>query len=245
MLIIELEIPTNMFLNKTKIINSDFFDGFVDYHSHILPAVDDGMKNMEETLGTLHYYEQIGVKKVILTPHINAQYNCNHTLQVKQFNLLLQLYKGTIELHLAAEYMLDAGFKAQITDGLRTVSDTRVLVETSYAAAPNNFYELLYELASTGHIPLIAHPERYVYMNKNDYFKLKDKGYEFQLNLLSLSGVYGKMVKDNANYLLENNIYNFAGTDIHSLSSFKERIENMRLKKKQLSFLTQIKYNKQ
>lgn len=233
-----------MFWTKSKILDSIFFKDFVDYHSHILPAVDDGMKSMEETLGTLHYYEQIGVKKVILTPHVNTQYNCNKISHFKQFDMLLQRYKGTIELHLAAEYMLDAGFEKQITDGLRYVHGRRVLVETSYAAAPNNFHELLYEIASIGDIPLIAHPERYVYMGKRDYAKLKDKGYEFQFNLLSLSGAYGNEVKRNAEYLLNNNMYDFVGTDIHSLSSFKERIEAMRLTNKELNQIIHTKTNK-
>ena len=230
-----------MFCVKTNLIASNFFEGFTDYHSHILPAVDDGMNSLDESLETLNFYEQLGIVKVVLTPHINAQQNHPKDLHAKQFAILKQHYKGKIEFNLAAEYMLDAGFERQISEGLRYVTDRRVLVETSYAAAPNNFYELLYAIALMGDIPLIAHPERYMYMSKRDYIKLKDKGYEYQLNILSLLGAYGKEVKRNAEYLLENNMYDFVGTDIHSLSRFRNIVDTIRIAKSQLRKIERLK----
>ena len=231
----------SIFTHSQNLLKTDFFDRFVDYHSHILPCVDDGLKSMSEALETLSYYEKLGINKVVLTPHINKQ--CPHNdLHKKQFADLLQTYKGTIKLHLAAEYMLDAGFEEQMNKGLRYVSDQRVLVETSFTAAPNNLYELLYKIALKGDIPLIAHPERYLYMNKHDYFNLKAKGYEFQLNLLSLSGIYGKDVKHNAIFLLKNNMYNYIGTDIHSLEKFKKVMENMQITKKLLNLINVIRH---
>ncbi len=230
-----------MFKRKVKLIDTSFFEGLTDCHSHILPSVDDGIQSMEEALATLKYYEHLGMKKVVFTPHINVEFSCDKDLHVKQFSAIKLQYNGDLELHLAAEYMLDSGFESQMQEGLRYVSDKRVLVETSYIAAPYNFNELLYTLASQCDIPLIAHPERYAYMNKDGYFNLKNYGCELQLNIMSLSGFYGENVKRKAIFLLENGMYDFVGTDIHSLSRFKNIVERIKITKKQVQLINNLK----
>jgi tyrosine-protein phosphatase YwqE len=69
-----------------------------------------------------------------------------------------------------------------------------------------------------GYQPVIAHPERYIYLqqNKEFYRELKDIGCMFQLNILALSGHYGRSVKDLAEYLLNNGFYDLVGTDLHN-----------------------------
>ena len=85
------------------------------------------------------------------------------------------------------------------------------------------------DVSLAGYTPVIAHPERYLYMRYGDYCELKDKGYLLQLNLLSLSGYYGKQVMKNAETLLEKGMYDMVGTDLHNLETFGKWIGNVRL----------------
>jgi tyrosine-protein phosphatase YwqE len=85
---------------------------------------------------------------------------------------------------------------------------------------PLNFHQTIQKIKKKGYRIILAHPERYLYMDKSDYRKLKADGFLFfQLNLLSPTGYYGRQVQENAEYLLRNDFYTFMGTDIHSLES--------------------------
>lgn len=219
--------------------DSAFFDGFTDYHCHILFGVDDGLKELSESLKTLSYYESLGVKKVYLTPHVNLTYNDWNIIETN-FSTLKNRYKGTIELQLAAEYLLDSGFVVQMKQGLRCMENNRVLVESSYFNKSTGFDETLFLIANEGYTPIIAHPERYLFMNTDNYKELKNCDYLFQLNLLSLSGMYGGQVKHRALYLLEKNMYDLIGSDMHDLKIFKEHIPEIKLSKKQFLNLMSI-----
>jgi protein-tyrosine phosphatase len=101
---------------------------------------------------------------------------------------------------------------------LLTVSGNKVLTEFSMAFPSMNIKDALFEMAMQGYHPIIAHPERYIYLqqNKEFYRELKDIGCMFQLNLLSLTGYYGRSVKDLAEYLLNNDFYDLVGSDLHN-----------------------------
>lgn len=231
-----------MFLVKTKhrLIDTDFFNDFSDNHSHILFGVDDGMRDITESLEALEYYEAIGVKKVVFTPHINVSDN-NWDLIHNNFNQLSNLYKGKIGLNLGAEYMLDLGFYDQMKHGLKCFDNDKVLVESSYLNQTAYFDDLLFQLSNDGYSPVLAHPERYLFMDLNKYHKLKNCDYLFQLNLLSLSSLYGREVKHRALYLLERGMYDLIGSDIHNLDLFKNYIKEIRLSKLQYLNLRLIK----
>lgn len=217
---------------KKRLSDTVFFDGNTDYHSHILFGVDDGVKELSESLDILGYYESLGVKRVFFTPHVNLIYN-DWALIEANFSTLKNNYKGSIKLQLAAEYLLDSGFTMQMKQGLKCIEDKKVLVESSYLSKSANFDETLYEIANDGFTPIIAHPERYLFMDVNKYHKLKNCDYLFQLNLLSLSGMYGSKVKRRALYLLESGMYDLIGSDMHSLNLFREHIQEIRLSKSQ------------
>ncbi|MEG0725214.1 MAG: CpsB/CapC family capsule biosynthesis tyrosine phosphatase [Mucinivorans sp.] len=228
-----------LFERKKRLIDSAFFDGATDYHSHILFGVDDGVKELSESLDVLSYYESLGVKRVFFTPHVNLTYN-DWTVIETNFNLVQNRYSGTIELCLAAEYMLDSGFAIQMEQGLKCIDDHMVLVESSYLNKSANFDETLYGIATEGFTPIIAHPERYLFMDINKYHKLKNCDYLFQLNLLSLSGMYGSQVKRRALYLLERGMYDLIGSDMHNLDLFKNHISEIRLSKSEHRSLMSI-----
>ena len=199
---------------------SSLLTGFTDHHSHILPGVDDGVKKMETSLKVLERYEQLGIAEVWCTPHIMEDIpNTTEKLQAR-FAELCEAYQGPIKLHLAAEYMMDALFEERLEQGdLLKLGDegNQLLVETSYFTPPMDMDKILLRIKQRGLYPVLAHPERYVYMNKERYTELKDKGIRFQLNLSSLAGAYGSEAKDKALWILNKEYYNLVGSDLHSL----------------------------
>jgi len=198
---------------------SSLLTNFIDHHSHILPGVDDGVKKMETSLKVLERYEQLGIVEVWCTPHVMEDIpNTTAGLQAR-FAELCEAYQGPIKLHLAAEYMMDALFEERLEQGdLLKLGDegNQVLVETSYFTPPMDMDAILRRIKQKGIYPMLAHPERYVYMNKERYKELKNNGIRFQLNLSSVAGAYGSEAKDKALWLLKQNFYNIAGSDLHS-----------------------------
>ena len=198
---------------------SSLLTNFTDHHSHILPGVDDGVKKMEVSLKVLERYEQLGIAEVWCTPHVMEDIpNTTAGLQAR-FAELCEAYQGPIKLHLAAEYMMDALFEERLEqdDLLKLGNDgNQVLVETSYFNPPMDLDSILRRIKQKGLYPMLAHPERYVYMGKDRYKALKESGIRFQLNLSSLAGGYGSEAKDKANWILKQGYYNIAGSDLHS-----------------------------
>lgn len=216
------------FKKKKSLRERGVLIGMTDWHSHILPGVDDGIESMKESLATLEFYGEIGIKEVWLTPHIMEDIPNTPDRLRSVFEELCSLYKGEIKLFLAAENMLDNLFYENLKKGnLMTIGPQRdhLLIETSYFNSPIGMDNTLKAIMSEGIYPVLAHPERYFYMTDKDYRKYKDMGVKFQLNLPSLIGIYGTEVKKKAQYLQKNGFYDYSGTDIHSLEHFKKVIE--------------------
>ena len=212
------------FRQKKVLAESGFFRGFTDCHSHLLPGVDDGVKTLEESLAILEEMERLGVRKVWLTPHIMEDIP-NETVDLQQkFQELKQMYHGKIELALAAEYMLDNLFEERLEkDDLLPLEEGKryLLVETSYFSPPMGLLSILQRTQKKGYYPLLAHPERYEYMQKKDYKILKEEHISFQLNVPSLIGRYGRHVQEKAEVLLKAGMYDRTGCDIHSIGCYK------------------------
>ena len=212
----------------------DFFCGACDVHCHLLPDVDDGFSSTEKSLQALKKIEERGVKKMILTPHFMKDYPLNNRQSI---TTEFEMFKAqaaevcNIELRLAAEYMLDACFMEHFKQGFLTLDKggTHVLCETSYMMYEHGITEMIYEVMCSGFQPVIAHPERYEYANKDNYFRWKDKRYKFQMNLLSLAGVYGESALVKSLYLLKEGMYDYIGSDMHGLSNFKRFLPEIRL----------------
>lgn len=194
--------------------------GFTDHHSHILFGVDDGVKTLEVSLQVLQRYEEIGIAEVWCTPHIMEDVpNTTEALHAR-FAELKAAYNGPISLHLAAEYMMDQLFEERLEkNDLLPLGEegNHLLVETSYFTPPMDLLGILKRIKAKGYFPVLAHPERYIYMNKDYYSNLKSMGILFQLNLSSLAGAYGEDALRCAKWLLKRHYYNIAGSDLHSL----------------------------
>lgn len=193
--------------------------GFTDWHSHILPGVDDGVPTLDRALWILDRYERLGIADVWLTPHIMEDIPNQTDMLRSRFARLEEAYAGNVRLHLAAENMIDRLFLTRLdSDDVLPIGPRGdiLLVETSYFNAPAGFMETLGHIRSKGYFPLLAHPERYDYIDSlKRYRELKESGVRFQLNLLSLTGYYGHKAKEKSRRLLAEGLYDHVGTDLH------------------------------
>jgi len=220
------------FRKRISLADSGILRGSTDWHSHILPGVDDGLQTLEESLEILHLYEESGIKAVWLTPHIMEDMP-NATSDLKaRFEELTTAYRGGIALHLASENMLDNLFEERMEkDDLLPLGKNgkHLLVETSCFNPPMDLYGTLERIRTKGYHPVLAHPERYAYMDERDYRLQKEMNVKFQLNLPSLVGAYGTAIKKRAEWLLGNGFYDLTGSDIHRLAIWKEAVQEKRL----------------
>lgn len=212
------------FFKSKKIPLKEFFpEGFIDIHSHLLPGIDDGAKDLDNSIELIQRMASYGIKSFITTPHILGDLYPNTPEIVKSKleivkNELIKRGITDISIEAAAEYMMDEEFSIILEKGeILTLKDNLVLVEMSYFSPPNNLFDILFQLGLKGYKPILAHPERYNSYHRNFkiYQKLKTAGCLFQLNLLSLTDNYGKEVQKTTERLLKENMYDFVGTDTH------------------------------
>lgn len=195
----------------------------VDMHSHLLPGLDDGVATLQDAVSFIQQLHELGYQKLITTPHVlSGLYpNSPETIlpKLNELKQALQQQNIPVQIEAAAEYMVDADFETYIQSGkpLLTFGENNILIEMSYVSPSTNIEQVIFNLRMKGLQPVLAHPERYNYYHRNfeKYERLKDLGCIFQVNLLSLSGYYGKMVKITAEKLMKNNMIQLAGTDLH------------------------------
>jgi protein-tyrosine phosphatase len=194
-----------------------------DMHSHLLPGIDDGSPDVETSIKLIEGLVAQGFSKFICTPHIYKELYPNTQATIKAayeklWPALQEKFPG-VQLAYAAEYFLDDHFDNLLNSGERllTLDGNKVLVEYSFMSAPMDLKEKLFALQMEGYQPVIAHPERYTYYasNKNAYHELYDAGCILQVNLLSLTGYYGKPPAQLAHYLLSKGLVQLLGTDLH------------------------------
>jgi len=197
-------------------------------HSHIIPGVDDGSVDMEESLQMIKIAYGSGVRRLCATPHIREGWRTETEILRQKLDELIALKNQSgltdMELLLGAEYMLDEFLMEKLLKReVLTLPGNLVLVETSFYAPPINLDEMLFEIEIKGYTPLIAHPERYDFYQRtpSTYASLKDKGYLFQLDLMSLQGGYGRSTQKTAKILLEQGMFDYVGSDMHSADDAK------------------------
>ena len=194
-----------------------------DMHSHLLPGIDDGSPDTVTSIELIRGLMALGYKKFITTPHIlwDIYPNTTETITTALGSLHAALAEQglQVEIRAAAEYFIDEHFVQEVANKvpLLTLKDNLVLVEFSMVTAPMDLQGVLFELQLQNYQPIIAHPERYIYLQnkKSFYDDLRDAGCLFQLNLLALTGYYGRSVKELAEYLYKKGFYSYAGTDLH------------------------------
>lgn len=218
------------FKKKVQTIReSGMLAGTTDWHSHILPGVDDGFKDMKDSLKAIDELEKLGVRHLWLTPHVMEDVPNDTKALRKRFEELRLAYDGNLKLHLGSENMLDALFEERLeTKDFLPIGEngTHLLVETSYFNPPMNMTGILEQVKSKGYHPVLAHPERYQYMDEKDYVRLKDMGVMYQANYFSLLGAYGSTAQKKLEWLLQKGMIDLMGSDLHRLTVLVKLVEH-------------------
>ncbi len=213
----------SLFSRKKQADPSGYFPFTTDMHSHILPGIDDGSPDLQTSITLVRGLMALGVTKSVATPHIigdmfrNNPVTINAALKKLRDELVRQKLK--FEVSAAAEYMLDSYFFELLNSDqpLLTLKDNIILTEFSYASMPDDPGKLSFAVIMAGYTPILAHPERYPYYYNNYkmFHHLADLGFLLQVNLLSLTGYYGKEAAKVAQYIIKNDLASYVGTDMH------------------------------
>ncbi|NWJ52045.1 MAG: capsular biosynthesis protein [Bacteroidetes bacterium] len=205
----------------------------VDMHSHFIPGLDDGSKSIEESVEIIKQLAVLGYRKLITTPHIQVDYYRNSAENILPGLDTLRLAVKDVGIHIgieaAAEYLMDDGFEDKIkTDDFLTFGSKHILVEFSYFSIHPAYKEYFFELQVNGYKIILAHPERYSFWH-NDIGKfedLKNRGIFFQMNVGSITGYYSPEVKKFAEKLIDADMIDFIGSDIHNQKLMDELVKS-------------------
>ncbi|TGE09922.1 capsular biosynthesis protein [Hymenobacter fodinae] len=208
-----------------------------DMHSHLLPGLDDGAETLEQSVELVRAMQQLGYRKLVMTPHIMGDFYRNTPESVRgALGALRNAVKAAgitgIGLECAAEYYLDEWFgqKLDAKEALLSFGGDKryVLVETSYINEPFNFADTMFQLKAHGYQPVLAHPERYTYMygRFEQLESIRESGVLLQLNLNSIVGYYSAGAKRVAEKMIDAGMVDMLGTDAHHI----KHVETLRSK---------------
>ena len=194
-----------------------------DIHCHILPGIDDGAPDADYGAELVMRMSAWGLSRIIATPHVvgevyeNTPESISAALTRLQESMHAKGIPTTVQS--AAEHRLDDLFSRNIiADTLISHPGKHVLIENSFMQEARDIDSIVIRLTNRGYIPIMAHPERFVYYhsaNLKRYFELHRLGVRFQVNLLSIAGRYGSEPRHVAERLIEAGIVDFFGTDVH------------------------------
>jgi tyrosine-protein phosphatase YwqE len=192
----------------------------VDMHSHVLPGIDDGAPTIEDSIFLIKRMQALGIKKIIATPHIKADYYRNNAETIgNALNLVkAELSAQNIDMTItaAAEHYFDETLFTRIEDNtLMLMPGSYVLFEFSFVNKPANYFELIQKFQEKGLKPILAHPERYLYMDMESLQGIRNWGCNLQVNTISLTGYYGKEIKKRAEELVDKEMIDFISSDMH------------------------------
>lgn len=219
----------------------------VDIHSHLIPNIDDGSQSMEQSIEMIEALIQLGFKKIITTPHIHPNYpNHPEVILSGLENLQKELSKLELEIELeaAAEYYVDEVFHKKVKEKglILSFGGKHVLVESSFLNKPVFFEAVMFDLQSAGYTPVLAHPERYRFLEgRLDWLEeLKSMGVLLQVTLGSIGGYYGTKPERIGKSLLKNEMVDFLGSDLHRSSHLEYLEKGLKSKEVQKSLKENI-----
>lgn len=199
----------------------------VDIHSHVLPGIDDGSKDMNMTLDMLKNAQKDGIYEIVATPHYLLEYGES---TIKEVKLLVQQVNQAahedginIRIYSGQEVYFNENIIRDYLEGnIGTINDSRyMMIEFPMHRLDENIIDVLYELQVRDIVPIIAHPERYKPFREDPTLinEFIEAGYLFQLNAGSIEGRFGESIKKTASLFLKNNLYNFIGSDAHDIDN--------------------------
>jgi protein-tyrosine phosphatase len=194
-------------------------------HSHLLPGLDDGVSTFEDAGQIILAFQRLGYKRLITTPHIMSDAYRNTAAGIHAKLAELQDYLGSKEIHMpvsaAAEYYLDENLVRMVETGqpLLTFGEKYLLFETNFITEPFNLKEFIFLATTRGYKLILAHPERYHYLQNNleKVQDLLDRGVLMQMNISSLTGYYSRPVQQMAFRLIDHGMIHWLASDCHHL----------------------------
>ena len=223
----------------------------IDVHSHILYGIDDGSRNLEESLSIIKNYNNIGIKDIIATPHYinNSSYTSDKKNNLAILNKLKEeLKKENIDtnLYLGNEIYIDEDIEELLKSNMiSSLNDSKyLLIELPMSGEKENYYDIFIDLINDGYKVVLAHPERYISFQKdfNRIYELNSIGVLFQCNIGSIIGEYGKSSKKTLKRMLKEDLVYMFGTDIHRNKSDYNFLK--KAKKKLNKYMDEEKLNK-
>ena len=207
---------------KKQLESIDFSVLKTDIHSHLIPGIDDGAQDLNESLDLIFALQELGFSKIITTPHTMSDFYKNTPEIIingqEDVQNALDKMDTKIEFMAASEYYVDFDFQKKIDKKeFLTFGSKYLLIEFPFIGEPINVDKIIFNLQLSGYNVVLAHPERYLYYELNDYERLTNKGVLLQLNLLSITGYYMPEVKKQAEKLINADLVSFAGTDCHNI----------------------------
>ena len=229
----------------------------IDMHSHILPGIDDGSRDDEETFKLLREASEAGFTKIVSTSHYYLGYYEEEEKVRKEYidsiNSKLRDSNPNLQVCIGSEIFITNQIVSLLYEHkASSINGTKyVLFELPFIAKAQNLKNVIYSLMSNNYIPIIAHPERYRYVQKdpNSLLELLNIGVLFQSNFGSIIGQYGKEAQKTVKLLLKNNFIHFLGTDAHRKNTIytviPEAIDSLKeiISEKELEELTTINPN--
>ncbi len=196
----------------------------IDIHSHIINEIDDGARSLEESITLLKKLSMIGITHMIATPHYipGSRYVLNNKEKLEKLENLKEIVEQKnipLHLYLGNEVFMDPAILSFIKkQEIAPLNGSRyLLIELPVSRPMNEMMEFLFYFRSKDFVPIIAHPERYIYLQENHAFieEFLKMGCLFQGNFSNILGKYGEHAKKLFLYMLKNNQYQFLATDIH------------------------------
>ena len=225
----------------------------VDIHSHLIPGIDDGAPTLEQSLEMILLLRDIGFQKLITTPHVHPKYPNTEERIRNGFDQLQSAVQKQgiqgIEIEAAAEYYVDEKFIKELKSSKRFLSfgSKHILIECSFSVKPFFFESVIYSLKEQGYIPVMAHPERYRFLEGEiDWLsELKATGILFQVTLGSLGGMYGSEPKKLGMELIRSNMVDYLATDLHRTSHLEFVKRGLELREVQKLLESKSLFNEQ
>ena len=207
--------------------------GYIDIHCHVLPGVDDGSSNMDETVEMLKIAASQGISDMIVTPHYKQGRVGTPKEVIDRMITEVEKYAAlsgiSIKLHPGTEIFYNSSLEEKLESGwLATMNGTEhVLVEFSPSDNFQYIRNAIDDRMGLGYRPIVAHVERYqcTLAKVENVRDLKRMGCKIQVNASSIAGTLGFKVKLYAKKLLKEELIDFIGTDAHDPKTRKPEIE--------------------
>ena len=228
----------------------------IDFHNHFLPDADDGPKSLDETIHMLRSANSQGIKEIVQTVHYqhpkmegrNVDYNFLRD-RIEQVQNIINQENLNIKLHLSAEVFYLPNLVGLLKNPLVTIGNGKyMLIEFQSNIYPSGYEQEMFELQRNGVTPIIAHPERYRFI-QNDIEIIKlwiERGYVIQVDCGSVLGQFGKRASITCMDMIDKNYIHLIGSDAHnargrnfSLQESYDRLSNL----KNHNFVKKLKEN--